>query len=382
MGAGVTNIRVKKLARQLGKPLPKLIEALRALGLERYAHPEAMLPAERLPAVRQALAKPAVEPDFDAMMQSMGVRPLDEDRRTPSGRHKPARAQPPKPPAAQPAVTATSVTQRIPAVRPTPPQDRPDRAADLQEALRTVQDALARVTRDLNREAQARRAAQAETASVRADLLRAQAEHQEGQARIQALEATLEAPAGGDAALLKLLANRGVHGPDEAQRAVSALLTGRRFEAMISELAAPRSGRLAAMLRDHLLLHCGRDDCPVPVGEPLVQVAEDRCEVCGGLGLQGPLEEFSDALLLAGLTRVGLQGGRPVLLRHLERHLDRRIQLRFLGEGRVRDGEPPQVFVRWLPGDRSATLVDGVVLCTDPTLSAMLRRAAQRLTRS
>ncbi len=385
MGGGVTNIRVKKLARQLGQPLPKLIDTLRRLGLERYAHPEAMLPGERLAQVREALTRPPAEPDFDTMMQSLGVRPLQEDHRTPSGRQKPPPPIPPKPekpPRSQhrPVAPPSSGVATQPIVPPS--GSPPDRSEDLAEALASVQASLQRVTRDLNREVKARRGAQAEATELRVALGRKAGEMAELQARISELEASLEAPAGGDAALLSLLAERGVQGPDEARRAVAALLRGRRFQAVVSELAVPRKDRFETLLRDHLLLHCGRDDCPPPAGEPVVQVAEERCEICGGDGLTGALQDFADALLLNGWTRVALQGGHPSLLRHLEAHLDRRIQLRFLGEGRLQDQAPPQVFIRWLPGDRAPTLVDGVLLSTRKTLGGMLRRVTRQLNRA
>ena len=57
------------------------------------------------------------------------------------------------------------------------------------------------------------------------------------------------------------------------------------------------------------------------------------------------------------------------------------MQIRFLGEGLVRDQPPSQVLIRWLPGDRSATLVDDIILCTDTTLAGMLRRATVQVSR-
>lgn len=376
MGAGVTNIRVKKLALQLGRPLPLIIEALQKLGLDRYAHPQAELPPEHFGALQQFLDTPIRSADFGSMMQSMGVRPLGGSD-TPSGRHR-------APPVRRPTSAAVTAPQPLPPRRPASPPPAPpgpDRSQDLQDALESVRGALARTTRDLNRQTQARQAAEQTIAALRQQLQEAAGTLAAEQARTSALNAALEAPAGGDASLPALLRARGLHGPDEAQRAVSAMLSSHRFDAVISELAAPRRDRLATLLQDNLLLHCGRDDCPAPDGRPVVRVAEDRCELCGGLGLMGPLQDFSDALLLAGLTRVGLQGGPPLLLRRLETLLDRRVQLRFVGEGLARMAPPPQVLIRWLPGDRAPTLIDGVIVCTDTTLAGMLRRAAGWLNR-
>ena len=110
-------------------------------------------------------------------------------------------------------------------------------------------------------------------------------------------------------------------------------------------------------------------------------VSQERCEICGGTGLKGPLETFANALLLRGWTRVGIQGGRPLLLRHLQAHLDTRIQLTFLGEGPLPKKRSFQLLIRWMDeaGDCSIRHLD--IPPSEHTLSSLLRRSAVQVSR-
>jgi len=386
---GVTNVRVKKLARRLGRPLTEVLDTLRSLGLDRYAHPEAVLPGERVGAVEAALAE-GVDgaSDFDSLMASLGVRRLDEDRRPPSGRHSsPSSRQRPvsgPQPTRQPAPS-----QPPPAIAPSERHTVPlpalsdrGREGDLEQALAALRESLAKVRRDLAAQTASRRAAERTTDGLRRSLASLRGDLAVSEARVGELQQQLESPAGGAASLHALFEARGVRGQDETVAAITALAGSRRLDAVLRELAAPRPKRLAAALQDHLLLHCGQADCHALAGRAVVVVPRDRCEVCGGHGLTGPLERFSDALLLHGWTRVGLQGGKAVLLRLLEEHVDRRIQVTFFGDGSRRPEAPPQVLIRWLPGDAAPTFIDGVVLCTERSLGAMLLRAAAEVERS
>ena len=130
--------------------------------------------------------------------------------------------------------------------------------------------------------------------------------------------------------LTDLLTDRGLRGDDEHAAAVRALADSRRLNELSRHLSAVDPAPVAELLSSRLVLHCGREDCPVPVGVSVVRVSLSRCEVCDGSDTRRSIRRFGESLLLRGVKRLTLVGGSPPYHRILKEHLDARVELHLI----------------------------------------------------
>ena len=138
----------------------------------------------------------------------------------------------------------------------------------------------------------------------------------------------------------ELLTERGLRGDDEHAAAVRALADARRLNELSRHLSAPDAAPIAELLSSRLVLHCGREDCPVPGGVSVVRVSLARCEVCDGSDTRRSIRRFGESLLLRGVKRLTLVGGSPPYHRILKEHLDPRVELHLIS-GDARHTQAP-----------------------------------------
>jgi hypothetical protein len=127
--------------------------------------------------------------------------------------------------------------------------------------------------------------------------------------------------------LLDLLHARGLRGPDESRAALAALLDGHALTSVLPLLSVEHPARLRFAFEERLVLSCGLDGCVPPEGCAVTRVHAERCDLCWGESLPRIARRFSDACLLAGITKILLVGGPGVLHRSIREGLDRRILL-------------------------------------------------------
>jgi hypothetical protein len=128
--------------------------------------------------------------------------------------------------------------------------------------------------------------------------------------------------------LTDLLAERGLRGVDEFERAIAALANARQLADLLVRWRVDDAATFARVLRDRLLLSAG------PVADAghvaVVTVAADRAELPEQGELSRRVARMGEALLLHGLRRVLVVGGRPLGQKALRSGVDARIELRFL----------------------------------------------------
>ena len=279
--------------------------------------------------------------DFDQLMSQSGVRRLDKASAAKKRPTKPAqqKAQPQK---AQP--------QKAPPTRAAPVPGRP--RSGVEERAQAFEARTRQLEETLGTERSERKAERAHTAELESALSTAVAERDEARRKLGVASARLDEQRDRPT-LGELLAERGLVGVDAQGAAVRALVDAHRWEelAELLEVVDPEGAR--AVVAAHVVLHCGRADCPPPPHTGRVPVAEERCDICGGLGQAGLLRSISDTCMLAGVTKIGLVGGPPGQLRILVDGLDRRLSL-LRGDA----ASSAQVVVYWnVPGD--GVTVDG-----------------------
>jgi hypothetical protein len=144
----------------------------------------------------------------------------------------------------------------------------------------------------------------------------------EANATIDALRAELleaRRPLPDPAALAAVLEARGVRGADEARELLEALAKARLTDGLVPELVVRRPDAVARLLRDKVLLSCGRPECPTLPGLATLVVPFERCDACGGADVERARRRFQDACLVNGILVVGLVGGSVKDQRLLER---------------------------------------------------------------
>ncbi|MCB9682942.1 MAG: hypothetical protein H6733_15865 [Alphaproteobacteria bacterium] len=171
-------------------------------------------------------------------------------------------------------------------------------------------EALASLRTSLDDE---RTALTAERAAVAAQQARS------GSARGQRVEEVLEA--------------RGLRGADEFERALVALAQGRHLRDVLWTLRSDAPDQLARVLDDKLLLVGGTVADAMTRGTAVVAVAPDRAELPGGAELSRRLSALSERIMLHGLRRVVVAGGRARWHRVLREGLDPRLEVRLAGPG-------------------------------------------------
>lgn len=280
-------IRVRKLAKQLGRSPKELLGILAAVGITRYRSPEDMLTG-------------AVESKLRTAIRN-NVRPLPV---TPEAVRKEAPAQP-RPP--RPAQEVVLRQPEPPRPDPTPPPPTPPSH---------TAPAAARPTPDPSH----------------APVLEALREEREALASMR--EALLAEKSSQGVPLADLLEQRGLVGIDEAERAVRALAASRRLAELLPYLRVTDGPHVQRWLREVLLLVDGTP--PEVLGsEATVSVAPDRAEIPSAAAFRKQTNRISEALLLNGARRVLIVGGPIRLHRLLARAFDPRIEVRFRPTSRV-----------------------------------------------
>ncbi len=298
-------IRVRKLARQLGRAPEDLLELLKTLGLSQYNNANQMLPANAEDALRTAVrAVPASRP----------VR----------------RPTPVRPPIARP----------LPIQEPLPASATV--GADLTARLAIEREALARLRTELEAATAQVHAERQSLQEARTALITEQTAVDQERSRLRVALIDADKPREDDETFLAfMLHKRGLRGMDECERALAALADRRQLRPIIELLRCDRPDRVMSVLEQRLVLVGGT----VPIGLPgslaAVSVASDRADVPGGQDLSRGLARFGEILMLHGLRRVTVVGGRPAWNKTLREGLDPRVALRFLANAADIDATGP-----------------------------------------
>lgn len=322
-------VRVRKLARQLGRSPVEVLGLLHALGFTRYKSPEDMVAdpvaGKARTAARQGIrpvpvevesvrkATPAEAPESGAkanLMASLmpGVEPLD-GKKAPQAKKAPptSTAAPAQKGAGPPAPVADGSIEEIARLRASA-----EAAHDARDkALQAV--AAAEAARD-------RALAERDAAlAARDDALAAPAAIESG-----------EQGDGSEARLDALFEARGLRGRDEHARALEALVAARRIEP--ASLVARDPEALAALLRDRVLLFDG--DVPGKLsGVVGVGVSPDRADLPGASKLARLVERVGELLLLNGWKQIRAVGVPPRWHGFLKHQLDQRVDLHLVPGG-------------------------------------------------
>ncbi len=310
-------VRVRKLARQLGRSPADVLRLLHALGYTRYRSAEDM--------VSDAVARRAAA----AVRQGVSARPVQPRA---ARVREPARSAPP--------AGEDLMARLVPGVVPyagrerhrAPPRELPGADRESRSDEPGPGEASEASEED-------HRALQAALDTVRAerDALRALVDELERgtealQREVDALRAARDA--GGDA-LVDVLRARGLVGRDEQVSALAGLLAVRALDP-----AWLRVGDRAALeraLAERLVLFGGE----VPerlTGKAGVSVAMDRADLPAARALDLRLERAGELLMLHGLRRVRAAGVPPAWHRWLIEGIDPRISVDLVPGG-PRDGE-------------------------------------------
>lgn len=332
-------IRVRKLAKELDRSPGDVLGLLIAIGFPRYRSAEDMLPDDLVDRVKRASrdgVRPVpvqiVEPERPALLGNREARPTaaptprpadtgrfarsDGGNRPADGKDLMSRLVPGvEPIERKPAPKAV----RAPTLPPVPATDA-ERAALVADRLVIEQERAALAA---EREVLAERRVQLdralEEARVTADAHRA------------ALEAAMAEPRPDPAkcpSLADLLTARGLRGRDEHERAVASLAGHRLAGDLLAALTVTDVPAVERILRERLVL-VATETAPAPTGTAAVVVGPQRAEIQDAPDLQRALARLGERLLLHGLRRVAVVGGRPSFQKSLRDGLDPRVEIRF-----------------------------------------------------
>ncbi|MFM2162952.1 MAG: hypothetical protein RLZZ383_2464 [Pseudomonadota bacterium] len=364
-------VRVRKLAKDLQRTPAAVVGMLHALGQSRYRSADDMIPAALEESVRRAFSR--------------GLRPVEVVLvEAPPGRPQ-AAEHAPKPPeddlmsrlvpgVSRPGVRVAPVPA-VPAPRPAPVgAPAPERgtrgmgttpaplvpvvvSGGLEGELRRIETeraALDSHARRLASEAAllaSERLTFAEEQAAWADRIASLDEERASlaslgealaaeRAALDAERAALTALADrarghGGIELATLLVERGLRGVDEQERALGALAASRTLRDVLPSLRVTRVEDVRRVLAERLVLVDA--SAPEAGGIGGVAVAPERAEIPPPALLAQRLSQLSERLLLAGLRRVVLVGGRPTWHRLVRDGLDPRVELRTVAAA-ARDG--------------------------------------------
>lgn len=346
-------IRVKKLARQLRATPEVVLVALSDLGYSKYKNPMDMVADTAANKVR-ALARKQGLPKVRPRTEPAPARPAtSRSAVAPPGRAQtptPARTATSKPSSTRaPSSPRSVMSSLVPGTVPAhdDPLDVPldqlargaaDPAAPAPAGGSTVDRAraIAEEEKSLQRRSQAlaerARALEAEQERLVEDRRRLMAEVASARAEVDALKDELDARASGLDALeagglplSDLLTDRGLRGRDEWGRALEALARARLLDPLLDRIRVIEPAAVHRVLRDRLVLAAGAHEDLA--GVALVTVPSDRAEIPDAAGLGQLRSDLAGEFLLAGLTRVRIVGGGPILVRLLRGGLDPRVEL-------------------------------------------------------
>ncbi len=353
-------VRVRKLAKDLQRTPAVVVGLLHALGHTRYRSADDMIPQALEEAVRRGVGR-GLRPVEVVLVEGPSARPdAAETTREAAADDLMARLVPGVARAGQrPLTPTTSASSRAPSDARRAPEAvsspgtpaAPARAvvgpAGLEGELRRIETeraALESHARRLASEAavlSAERLAFEEERAAWADRLAAlddermslatlgealAAERSALDAERSAVLAMAERARGqGGVELTTLLSERGLRGVDEQERALGALAASRTLRDVLPALRVSRVEDVRRVLAERLVLV----DASAPdAGVGGVAVAPERAEIPPPAMLAQRLAQLSERLLLAGMRRVVLVGGRPAWHRLLRDGLDARVELR------------------------------------------------------
>lgn len=335
-------VRVRKLARELNRGPDEVIGLLHAIGMERYRSADDMLPDPTAEAVRRAI-RDGVAPVPVAVIDRPTAKAIEVDeapdlmsRLVPGvsrGGKAPIAARP------QPVPAPIARAKESPAPRPENTRvieaERQAVAAE-RAALEAERDALRRDHGGLGEREEAlaeeRARLEAEWSTLAEERVNV-AREREAVARERSETARDRAAAipplrGSGRSLADLLTARGLRGLDEHERAIGALASARMLGDLLGRLRVDEVELVDRFLRERLVLVAG--EAPAGVGAAAVTVAPDRAEIPDAAGLTKAIARLGEALLLAGLRRLLIIGGRPAWQKLLRSGLDARLEVRFL----------------------------------------------------
>lgn len=133
-----------------------------------------------------------------------------------------------------------------------------------------------------------------------------------------------------------LLEERGLKGSDEFERAMAALAQSRLLRDVLWTIRVDSPELFRKLLHDRVVLVDQVAPEALARAAATVAVSPDRAEVPSAHVLTRTLSAWGESLLLHGLRRVTVVGGRPLWHRLLREGVDARIDLRFV-PARARD---------------------------------------------
>lgn len=393
-------VRIRKLARELGRTPAEVLGILHALGFARYRSSEDMLSGSVEARVRRGVARGVqpvpldVEPvprraasgdrtleelaSQDDLMARLvpGVKPTRSGGRPPgppsgAGRVR-RRGDRPVEPKASPVPPPASAAPEVspappPSATPAEPADAAAHGAALR-ALETERSALeslrssiqaeetllaarrAELEEDTRRLQARERSVEAERAAL--DQLRHALERERA-----ALAATREALSDsaararrhGERTLQELLEERGLRGADEFERVLAGLAVGRHLRELVWALRVDPAEPVRRLLANRVVLAEG---APPEAGDPWaqglvrVEVGSDRAELAPPARVDALVERVGEALLLNGFRRWLVVGGRTSWQRAIREHVDPRIEVRCAPRGE-RSARQAQDDLQW-----------------------------------
>ena len=335
-------IRVRKLARQLGRAPEDLVDLLQVIGLSRYSSPNHMLPAHAEDALREAV------------------------RKMPPGR-RPAPVRPPTPRPAPTLTPKSGMQQVVPGVVPidTPPANELALESHRQHlerakaSLEKERESLAALRQEAEAERDALRAERAQLEARQTELDGALAATRRERSALRERVEFLQKEREEDHTFLAyMLHERGLRGMDECERAIAALARRRQLRPILELLRCDRPDRVRDVLDQRLVLVGGAIPDALPDTLAAVSVAPDRADVPGERDLSRALARFGEILMLHGLRRLTVLGGRPAWHKTLREGLDPRVELRFVSRAQdIGVLTAADLCVVWTAGD--ATLPPG-----------------------
>lgn len=326
-------VRVRKLARQLGRTPAEVIGLLHAIGFTRYNSPEDMV-ADPVAGKARTAARQGVRP---VPVQLESVRKPESGAEKAGGRGNDLMAS------LIPGVERLDGSKTAAPKRPAPPKPAPTSAKPAPPVEQTSLDEIVRLRADLDAARAARDKAEAallEAEAARDEALaerdaartaRDEALAEADRARVAVAEAPPEVPAERvEDGLDALFEGRGLRGRDEHARALEALVAARRIEA--SGLVARDPAEVALLLSERVLLFDG--DVPGQLsGVVGVGVSPDRADLPGAAQLGRRVERVSELLMLNGWKQIRAVGVPPRWHGYLKHQLDARVDLHLVPGG-------------------------------------------------
>lgn len=285
------------------------------------------------------------DPDFEALMQGMGVRPVPAGpARAGEVRVRPRGSDDGRPKGKAPA----------PAIVASPPRDAvaPGVRRELEEALATLallrdelaaaREAQGRAQDEASRAAAGRAALEQRIGDIEAardaalhDAQAAARERKAVQQQLAEAQQRLREATRSGVTLRARFAERGIERLDELELVQQEWLDRGRLGAWLDAIDASEDEAVPRFLEEQISLLCGDPGCPPRAGAAVLTVAPERCDVCEGSDTRRALESFVDRCTELGIRRVRLVGGSP----------NYHTQLRKLTDG------DPRIELKLIPGD-------------------------------